>query len=467
MLEEVFTAIIRLYANMQGLLTGHWETFYSLAWPHAERNFPQSQRYFWGDVPLKQLKVEQHFKRLYAGYRWAIRRAVLRLDNSTCARRASRAAARLAAAGRGGVLSKQGLLQFRVRVVDEFFGFYALLAAGTWSAALLDGCDACEVRYHTTEEMKLERYSRRSVLHQLLNTVAHKDLCCSLCNFWQMSSVQAAERFARSGRRADLVFVDGSHSYQDVYLDLRSWWPLVRPHGILAGHDYSGYDAGVVAAVNEFVSEKKLELHLSVDHMWWLHVPPRRDPQRGGAPHVWRAPNARPSGGGRTAKSGRSMVHLHLAFHPRLQLSDAASWLLGAARRYDCLMLIEHVPKPKTPRSPDKPVPVTIFTGFLGAGKTTVLNHLLAGQRDKKFAVIENEFGAVPIDNELLVNSSMGLAEQVVVMENGCMCCTVRGDLLGAFDAIRLSDGRSTRPQGVHTGRPVIRGVNTLVTVAL
>ncbi|CAK9075100.1 unnamed protein product [Durusdinium trenchii] len=338
MLEEVFTAIIRLYANMQGLLTGHWETFYSLAWPHAERNFPQSQRYFWGDVPLKQLKVEQHFKRLYAGYRWAIRRAVLRLDNSTCARRASRAAARLAAAGRGGVLSKQGLLQFRVRVVDEFFGFYALLAAGTWSAALLDGCDACEVRYHTTEEMKLERYSRRSVLHQLLNTVAHKDTqrrhCVELVqigfgsgrtdawllesipclhmlsvdiqakplanelrrtfqnrsNFWQMSSVQAAERFARSGRRADLVFVDGSHSYQDVYLDLRSWWPLVRPHGILAGHDYSGYDAGVVAAVNEFVSEKKLELHLSVDHMWWLHVPPRRDPQRGGGGTAKRAP---------------------------------------------------------------------------------------------------------------------------------------------------------------------------------
>lgn len=93
--------------------------------------------------------------------------------------------------------------------------------------------------------------------------------------------------------------------------------------------------------------------------------------------------------------------------------------------------------RPPAPKTPESPVPVTIFTGFLGAGKTTVLNHLLAGQRDKKFAVIENEFGAVPIDNELLVNSSMGLAEQVVVMENGCMCCTVRGDLLGAFDAIR------------------------------
>lgn len=89
------------------------------------------------------------------------------------------------------------------------------------------------------------------------------------------------------------------------------------------------------------------------------------------------------------------------------------------------------------PRPPGAPVPVTIFTGFLGAGKTTVLNHLLRGQSDKKFAVIENEFGAVPIDNELLQNSALGMAEQVVVMENGCMCCTVRGDLLGAFDSIR------------------------------
>mmetsp|Transcript_26919 Transcript_26919/g.60563 ORF Transcript_26919/g.60563 Transcript_26919/m.60563 type:complete len:792 (-) Transcript_26919:179-2554(-) len=89
------------------------------------------------------------------------------------------------------------------------------------------------------------------------------------------------------------------------------------------------------------------------------------------------------------------------------------------------------------PRAPDKPVPITIFTGFLGSGKTTVLNHLLLHQREKKFAVIENEFGAVPIDNELLQNSALGMAEQVVVMENGCMCCTVRGDLLGAFDSIR------------------------------
>ncbi|CAM9226447.1 unnamed protein product [Heterosigma akashiwo] len=80
-------------------------------------------------------------------------------------------------------------------------------------------------------------------------------------------------------------------------------------------------------------------------------------------------------------------------------------------------------------------VPVTILTGFLGAGKTTVLNYLLQEQRDRRIAVIENEFGEVPIDNELLAEK-LTAAEQVVVMDNGCLCCTVRGDLLGAFTAV-------------------------------
>lgn len=113
------------------------------------------------------------------------------------------------------------------------------------------------------------------------------------------------------------------------------------------------------------------------------------------------------------------------------------------------LLIADMQPGPaRGPRSsksmPGGPIPVTIFTGFLGAGKTTVLNHLLLNQRDKKFAVIENEFGEVPIDNELIQHSALDLAEQVIVMENGCMCCTIRGDLLGAFDAIRrqMQSGR-------------------------
>ena len=72
-------------------------------------------------------------------------------------------------------------------------------------------------------------------------------------------------------------------------------------------------------------------------------------------------------------------------------------------------------------------VPVTILTGFLGAGKTTLLNRILQEQHGERIAVIENEFGEAGIDNELLVT---GGDEQIIEMNNGCICCTVRGDLV-------------------------------------
>jgi len=72
-------------------------------------------------------------------------------------------------------------------------------------------------------------------------------------------------------------------------------------------------------------------------------------------------------------------------------------------------------------------IPVTILTGFLGAGKTTLLNRILTEQHGERIAVIENEFGETGVDNDILVKDRQ---EQIVEMNNGCVCCTVRGDLV-------------------------------------
>lgn len=74
----------------------------------------------------------------------------------------------------------------------------------------------------------------------------------------------------------------------------------------------------------------------------------------------------------------------------------------------------------------DTRIPVTILTGFLGAGKTTLLNRILTEQHGLRLAVIENEFGEIGIDHELVINTE----EELFEMNNGCICCTVRGDLI-------------------------------------
>ena len=71
-------------------------------------------------------------------------------------------------------------------------------------------------------------------------------------------------------------------------------------------------------------------------------------------------------------------------------------------------------------------IPVTVLTGYLGAGKTTLLNRILSEPHGRRYAVVVNEFGEIGIDNELVV----GADEEVFEMNNGCICCTVRGDLI-------------------------------------
>ncbi|NNG24109.1 CobW family GTP-binding protein [Telluria aromaticivorans] len=80
-----------------------------------------------------------------------------------------------------------------------------------------------------------------------------------------------------------------------------------------------------------------------------------------------------------------------------------------------------------------EPIPSTILTGFLGAGKTTLLNRILHEDHGLRIAVIENEFGQENIDNEILVRDT---GEQIVEMNNGCICCTVRGDLIVALNSL-------------------------------
>ncbi len=83
-------------------------------------------------------------------------------------------------------------------------------------------------------------------------------------------------------------------------------------------------------------------------------------------------------------------------------------------------------------------IPVTVLTGYLGAGKTTLLNRILTEDHGKKFAVIVNEFGEIGIDNDLVVDSD----EEVFEMNNGCICCTVRGDLIRIIEGLMRRKGK-------------------------
>ncbi|MGB0571481.1 MAG: CobW family GTP-binding protein [Alphaproteobacteria bacterium] len=88
----------------------------------------------------------------------------------------------------------------------------------------------------------------------------------------------------------------------------------------------------------------------------------------------------------------------------------------------------------ESPETPAELIPVSLLTGFLGSGKTTVLNHVLHDPRMDKAAVIVNEFGEVGLDHELMVAGS----EEMVLLNSGCLCCTVRGDLVNTLRDMML-----------------------------
>jgi G3E family GTPase len=112
------------------------------------------------------------------------------------------------------------------------------------------------------------------------------------------------------------------------------------------------------------------------------------------------------------------------------------------------------------PSTSPQPTPVTILTGFLGAGKTTLLNHVLTTRHGHRVAVIENEFGEVGIDHELVIQAD----EEIFEMNNGCICCTVRGDLIRILGKLRRRRDRFdhvfVETTGLANPAPVLQTFN-------
>ena len=120
------------------------------------------------------------------------------------------------------------------------------------------------------------------------------------------------------------------------------------------------------------------------------------------------------------------------------QRADQEGFCSGRDRLYSALSAVEVLPVMSSEQAQTEKLPVTVLTGYLGAGKTTLLNRILSEPHGKKYAVIVNEFGEIGIDNELVV----GADEEVFEMNNGCICCTVRGDLIRIIEGLMRRKGK-------------------------
>jgi len=87
----------------------------------------------------------------------------------------------------------------------------------------------------------------------------------------------------------------------------------------------------------------------------------------------------------------------------------------------------------------DRRIPATVVTGFLGSGKTTLINRILRERHGRKIAVIVNEFGEISIDGQLVIHD---IEQQLVEFNNGCLCCTVRGDLVETLNRLQQRAGQ-------------------------
>jgi len=147
---------------------------------------------------------------------------------------------------------------------------------------------------------------------------------------------------------------------------------------------------------------------------------------------------------------------LHKIFNLRGDLMVALSATKRAITEYSCSSLLapedEEVKAKRTKletssqsiqKDANDKIPCSVLTGFLGSGKTTLLNHILEKNHGKRIAVIENEFGEVGIDDALVKGGAMAEEENIVEMNNGCICCTVRGDLIAGLKKLIKNSKKS------------------------